>query len=405
MNRIVKIKNLQTGSDTYVGTLIESGSYYTIENALELSRFAENDKVNQHIWSIPSKISISDGEQDFGQYDSDKWLKGNLPESVKPINTPYLAWECIKNMFDTFETSGARMYYVECPISYYIIVKFHDINMCLPILEKDTEDATDFETNYKSAKCNINEAPRVRTTTNKRGRRLHQRYVTFFTSSQDEYDNTDWEENSYGDLTYFMIGYDGSVTQDSDKCKETWIDWEPEYDYEISGGAIYVPNELESRSLNITSITKSGSYAIVVSSGSHQLKVNSMLNILDANEENYNGIKKITHVLNNTEAKYALPSGASSQATGDYSVVEADDAWEIHVVAAPDVPASYGGNIHLIANPRLKWLKGMYMVVDSSVNPAEMLYNATYHTNKIRFVVKHPVGAKTEFQLRLQLYK
>lgn len=162
------------------------------------------------------------------------------------------------------------------------------------------------------------------------GRHLHSRYVTFQTSDQDNYDNTDWQENDYGDITYIMKDSNGDTTTTNSECKETWIAFEPTFDYEISGGSIFVPDTL---------------------------------------------------------------------AGGD------DNAWEIHVVAIPDLTEEQGGNVHFIANPRIKWVKGDWLTVDSSVNPAELSYDATYHTNKILFVIKHPVAAQTEFQIQLKLYK
>lgn len=162
------------------------------------------------------------------------------------------------------------------------------------------------------------------------GRRLHDRFITIQTATQDSYDNTDWQENDYGDLTYIMKDVNGATTTVNANAKETWIDFEPEYDYEIAGGAVFVPDTL------------------------------------DGNDDN---------------------------------------AWEIHVVGVPDLPAAYGGNVHLIANPRVKWVKGSWLATCSVNNPANLNYDATYHTNKIRFVFKHPVGAATEFQLRLNIYK
>jgi hypothetical protein len=170
----------------------------------------------------------------------------------------------------------------------------------------------------------------ARTVNCKLGRKLHNRYITFTTSDQDNYDNTNWKDEDFGDLTYIMKDVNGDTTTVEADCKETWLDWEPSFDYEIFGGGIFVPAELD---------------------GSN------------------------------------------------------DDAWEVHVVAVPDIPTAYGGSIDFIANPRIKWVKGTWLTVCSANNPAELLYDATYHTNKIRFVVKHPVGAQTEFQLNLGLYK
>ena len=82
-----------------------------------------------------------------------------------------------------------------------------------------------------------------------------------------------------------------------------------------------------------------------------------------------------------------------------------DDAWELHVIGVPDIPAIYGGTIHFIANPRVKWLKGAWLEIVADTNPSELKYSSTYHTNKILFVFKHPIAAKSEFQIALRLFR
>jgi len=256
--------------------------------------------------------------------DAVNYIKGHLPSNVTSTGELTLTWEQLKTFYDG--ANGCQMNYVEFSDYYYIWMSFRDQKMYVPKLLKT--DASVFEASYKTS-CNIPEAPRVRTTTNKLGRRLHARYVTFTTASGGAFDNTNYNDDDYGDMIYIMKDINGDTTEVNDDAKETWLDWEPMYDYEISGGSVFIPEIL----------------------------------------------------------------------TGDLNF------WEIHVVAAPDIPEVMGGTIQLIANPRIRWCRGSTLDIDVATNPAELEYSAVYHTNKIRFIIKHPVGEAVEMQLYLKLFK
>ena len=219
--------------------------------------------------------------------------------------------------------------YIDTTTKYIVISQVGNFDIYCEIRKNDTTNKNDFENNYKDENLwSGNE--RVRTTNCKIGRNLHARYINLTTADQDNYDNTDWEDNDFNDITYIMKDSNGDTTTTNAQAKETWLDFEPSWNYEVCGGKLFVPSTL---------------------AGSN------------------------------------------------------DDAWEIHVVGVPDISAQNGGSISFIANPRIKWLKGNIVEVDSTTNPAEMVYNATYHTNKIRFCFKHPVGAQSEFQLKITCYK
>ena len=270
-------------------------------------------------------------DQDYNDFvnnykDSVDGLPPKIEEAVASTAELQVSWAILKDFYDTYQ--GCFMNFVEFTDYYYIWMEFRGQKLFIPRLMKNGS-ATEFETSYKS-KCNVMEAVRTRITTNKTGRHLHMRFITIVTSDQDNFDNTDWQETPYGDLTYVMMDSTANITTVNAEAKETWIMIEPEFDFEVSGGAVSIPNTL---------------------------------------------------------------------AGGN------DDAWEVHVVGVPDLPAVFGGNIHFVANPRLKWNKGESIMIDASLNPAEMTYNETYHTSKLLFCFKHPVGAQTEFQIRLKLFK
>lgn len=292
--------------------------------------WANNDDVlkaiAEGIFEIHDEVSVISGIAE-----QIKWLQLHFPKEVQPISDLTCEWACIKNFYNS-NTPACTMHYFEKPDRYYIWIEYREQKFYLPNLMKNTSDCTDFETNFKS-KCNIHEATKVRITTCKVGRKLHDRYISFTTADQNCFDNTDFNNDSYGDITYKMykwVNDERVLTTNNLEADETWIEFEPAWDYEISRGAIDIPSTLAG--LN-------------------------------------------------------------------------DNAWEIHVIAVPDIAKQYGGTIELIANPRLKFRKGKTVQTDSSMHPAEMLYNATYHTNKIRFIIMHPQAAQSEFQINLKLYK
>lgn len=245
-----------------------------------------------------------------------------------------ISWDELKSFY-SLNSKTSLLNYIDLAKYYLVICEFRQIKLHTKLF-KNQDETTDFETNFK-ALCNKNEAERVRITTNRLGRKLHDRYITFTTSKLDSIDNTDYNEINYGDITYAMKKVEiidnirtVTTTTNESECKETWLDFEPPYDIEISAGYVTVPQDL-----------------------------------------------------------------AGSD----------DNAWEIHVVGAPDIPQAYGGSIHFIANPRLKWNRGQVLFLDATLNPAEIPYHPTMHTGKIRFIIKHPVGAQSEMQLNLKVFR
>jgi hypothetical protein len=251
------------------------------------------------------------------------------PDAIPVLSTSDLvtSWTHLKSFYAS--TLGTSINYIDLGEHYYIWLCFRNIKFYQPHLDKNSAEGVDFETNYKH-KSNVPQASEVRLSTCRYGRKLHSRYITFFTAEPDGFDNNNYLEQNHGDAIYTMIDVDRNVTTDKSLCKETWVDWEPSYSYEVAGGGIFIP------------------------------------------------------------ATFA----------GDN-----DDAWELHVVGAPDYPAQYGGSIEFISNPRLKWKKGDFILEDESLNPAAIDYVPGYHFTKIRWIVKHPLGASSEFQIHMRIFR
>lgn len=252
---------------------------------------------------------------------------GMVTGNVTSVGDIILTWTQLKAFYDSFKPI-CQLNYVDMSTHYFVWIDFRGQKIYCPELLK--ADAAVFEASYK-VKCNINEYMRVRLSTNKAGRRLHSRFVTFKTASTaaDKLVNDNYLNVDYGDVTYTMKNASYVTVTDPSLAAQTIIDFEPPYDYEISSGYVDIPD--------------------------------------------------------------TLPGTA--------------DAWEVYAVAVPDIPAASGGSIELVANARLKWNMGFTVDIDSIINPAEFTYSSAYHTNKIRFIIKHPIGTSAEFQLQLCLYK
>jgi hypothetical protein len=241
-----------------------------------------------------------------------------------------LNWEEFKTSLMSIGINAVQLSHLELDVRYIVWFEWRGMRVCVEDLRKGSEECSEFESTFKSM-SNTKEAERVRITTNKLGRKLHDRYVNFFTATGPEsMDNTDWKDVSFGDFTYIMKDASGNTTTVPSLAKETWLDFEPTYDFEVSGGWVCIPDTLPGND---------------------------------------------------------------------------DDKWEIHVVGAPDIPEGMGGSVKFICNPRLKWIRGQRLNIDASLNPAELTYNAVYHSNKIRFVIKHPVGAQCEMQINIKIFK
>lgn len=74
----------------------------------------------------------------------------------------------------------------------------------------------------------------------------------------------------------------------------------------------------------------------------------------------------------------------------------------LSVVCVPDVPANYGGSKVMIQNVNLK----CHQTVEADGRAAKWLkYDTTYHTNKLRFIARHPAGEQHGISVLLEHFK
>jgi len=250
MAKIVKIKNTKQTSDIWVGQLIDPSEYFTIPTTL-LTSWQEDTKV--HIDVASGSLIVNDGSQDFTDgVEGWNWVLGNkvsldtpLSDSGIPLSesstTPSVSWAALKGFINS--SLGVALNYIEELDHYHVWCAYKGRNFYVPKLEKNTSDCIEFESEYKH-KSNIPEACDYRLSTCRYGRKMHVRYISFHTATINGYNNDNYLDVDHGDVTYIMVDSDRNITNDPLLCKETWIDWEPLYSYEIAGGSIHIPTTL-----------------------------------------------------------------------------------------------------------------------------------------------------------------
>jgi hypothetical protein len=87
------------------------------------------------------------------------------------------------------------------------------------------------------------------------------------------------------------------------------------------------------------------------------------------------------------------------------TVTSIDTDMRLWIVAVPDISAAYGGSKEMASNINLRYLTpGNVYDVDGRVSKY-LSYNATYHTNKLRFIFTYPAGTTEELSITLEHYK
>jgi hypothetical protein len=77
-------------------------------------------------------------------------------------------------------------------------------------------------------------------------------------------------------------------------------------------------------------------------------------------------------------------------------------AW---VIAAPDIPAAYGGSKVMVQGVNLRFIDPNNGIEADGRASKFMTYNSSLHTNKLQLILKHPAGHKEEIMMAFELYK
>ena len=79
------------------------------------------------------------------------------------------------------------------------------------------------------------------------------------------------------------------------------------------------------------------------------------------------------------------------------------DAWFIAAIGVPDYPPAYYGSIDFISEVNIEAVtSGRVMSDGRAVSFMPYQYAGMPHTNKLRFIIRHPAGAKKRFQLYIE---
>jgi hypothetical protein len=81
------------------------------------------------------------------------------------------------------------------------------------------------------------------------------------------------------------------------------------------------------------------------------------------------------------------------------------DDIRLWVIGVPDVAEAYGGSKPFVVNINLKYIGLEEGVRVDGRAPKYMSYSATYHTNKIRMMIRHPAGVKHKLCMIFELFK
>lgn len=77
----------------------------------------------------------------------------------------------------------------------------------------------------------------------------------------------------------------------------------------------------------------------------------------------------------------------------------------VWVIAVPDVPAINGGSKVMAQNINLKFIDPNNGIEADGRVSKFMPYSATYHTNKVQLIIKHPAGLKTDMMMAFELFR
>lgn len=80
------------------------------------------------------------------------------------------------------------------------------------------------------------------------------------------------------------------------------------------------------------------------------------------------------------------------------------DLWYGACIGVPDIPENYGGCIHLLNEMNLEADRDGMIGLDGR-GVLGLSYSAQTHSNKIRFIFKHPAGESKRFQLLLEIFQ
>lgn len=77
----------------------------------------------------------------------------------------------------------------------------------------------------------------------------------------------------------------------------------------------------------------------------------------------------------------------------------------VWIIGVPDVPAASGGSKVMVQHINLRFIDPNNGIVTDGRAAKYMTYNATYHTNKLQFTIKHGAGIKEKIMVAFELFR
>jgi hypothetical protein len=77
----------------------------------------------------------------------------------------------------------------------------------------------------------------------------------------------------------------------------------------------------------------------------------------------------------------------------------------VWVIGVPDISEAYGGSKEMVGGVNLKYIDPTDKVSADGRVTKYLAYNATYHTNKLRLIIRHDAGIQHDLLLVLEMFK
>lgn len=178
-----------------------------------------------------------------------------------------------------------------------------------------------------------------------------------------------------------------------------------ETNFKSTGNALLVPHALDGRpNIRTTTASKTHNFNLKVFSfvpGDHTKLINKAADFTDAGD-----VTMICYDVNGnvtTNQSSAVKTVLDWEPTYNYEIIGGwmdipsgiaggtQGQWYFQVVGVPDVPSYMGGTIPFIYPTDMALIYSAQIVSNGRASQY-LTYNATYHTNKLRWIMRHPAN-------------
>lgn len=212
--------------------------------------------------------------------------------------------------------------------------------------------------------------------------------VASYDQATNDADKTDFETNykSLGNATLSQIDSDGAQIVRQKAAKRGWSFWSVPVEITTSslGGALFCQDNAGTNIPWVSSKIYDGNNAEITTAGLLNANLNTCVKTIIDIEPTFN---------------FEIIGGSlriNSNPSQDIRL------W---IVAAPDIPAIYGGSKEFASGINIKFLAAdNSWQVDGRVTKA-VTYDPVNHSGKIRMIIKHPAGTQVNLMFVVELYR